>query len=699
MITFRSLLSLVVPSSILGISWFWWRWKNKELDSPEAHAEEKAAAVIEELVEELILEEQEESSRDQDIVHNIVDEDIVLANDLGEGIVSEQVTEEEITALHVDVEESSVLDFESMESDDVSPLPSSDQLSVDCDQTSVECESEVSPTGSTMRIRHQSSCGDSAIGDDYSSDAQSVTGSDSAVKSSEGEFSTPSKSRGAGKDGRDSCARNHREWYGDAIAAVTGKERPEKPRHWGSLPVSDSDSESECILKRSAKIGSVPLDKLSIQLNDELTNVKAQRESQVSRQRHPRQNRRRDRRKPDTPKPAKKPPTPKKPPPPKKNESSRKQRRKSNNLCVHPKKDDKVWRNDEVSSEQEEKPTGVRETVEFEFPDDMCGRLIGKAGRHIAEFKESTGVDICIECELRGSNRIVSITGISSQIRKAEKILNEKFHDALKLVVYPDMEEIRNNFSPISLDADEYDVIVTAVVDVGNFYVQVFHQDVDEKLTNLQIDLCGIYVTPRQKYMYINELPQVDEFCVSFVDNTWCRLKIVEVMAENRMVEAFFVDYGGYVSLSIERIWKMRPDMLELKPQAVLCTLHNVHPMEGNEFSAEASDAFYQLVGGNVLKATVVSHMDGAPSLKLSCYVEGGETLSISEQMHIWGLVDDRSVSLYIESTEEDSPNEYLDEHYDSDPATQCYEDDTQLLNTEMSPLLNHSPAHFICAS
>ena len=93
---------------------------------------------------------------------------------------------------------------------------------------------------------------------------------------------------------------------------------------------------------------------------------------------------------------------------------------------------------------------------------------------------------------------------------------------------------------------------------MANFYVQVFHQDVDEKLTNLQIDLCGIYVTPRQKYMYINELPKVDEFCVSFVDNTWCRLRIVEVMAENRMVEAFFVDYGGYVSLSIERIWKMR---------------------------------------------------------------------------------------------------------------------------------------------
>ena len=102
------------------------------------------------------------------------------------------------------------------------------------------------------------------------------------------------------------------------------------------------------------------------------------------------------------------------------------------------------------------------------------------------------------------------------------------------------------------------DVIVTAVVDVANFYVQVFHQDVDEKLTNLQIDLCGIYVTPRQKYMYINELPKVDDFCVSFVDNTWCRLKIAEVMPENRMVEAFFIDYGGYVSLSIERIWKIR---------------------------------------------------------------------------------------------------------------------------------------------
>merc|ERR1712150_111362 len=101
-------------------------------------------------------------------------------------------------------------------------------------------------------------------------------------------------------------------------------ERTEKTRHWGSLPVSDTDSDSECILKRTAKIGSVSLDKLSIELNEELTKIKSiddRRDTMRYSTRHQKQGRRRNRK--SESRNAKKQSNSKPSPQPKKSESRR----------------------------------------------------------------------------------------------------------------------------------------------------------------------------------------------------------------------------------------------------------------------------------------------------------------------------------------------------------------------------------------
>lgn len=443
------------------------------------------------------------------------------------------------------------------------------QLSVECIEEDIVCE-DLSPVQynapPTKRNRNRSSCGDSAICDDYNSDALSMTGSDSAVKSSESEACTSesqpevslTEEQRVKKFQQD--ARTYRDWYGSSICSNDIKERPDKPRHWGSLPVSDTDSDSECILKRTAKIGSVSLHKLSIELNEELTKLKSPYErnsSKSSRFNTPKQPRRRNRKSESR--------TPKKSPVkqsshPKKSESRRSRKRSS----ATPKKDlDKSWRNLDSGKKPEKivvDPYAKRVTIEYEFPDDMCGRLIGKSGRHISEFKESTGVDICIECELHGKNRIVSMTGVLSQIQNAEKQLNEKFNDSLLLVSHPDISEAEKEVSVIIFPEDtEFNVVVTAIIDVANFYVQMCNHDVEEKLMQLQTDLYGCYVSPRQKYLFKdNDLPKVDEYCVSFVDNLWCRLKVLEVDPETRMIDAFFIDYGGNVNLSVDIVWKIR---------------------------------------------------------------------------------------------------------------------------------------------
>lgn len=722
MISIGRLISLLVPSSLLGLSYFWWRWKQVPC------ASDKKELVEEHLITGSIEEDKDEispSKDSEDILDDIQNEcHILLSQNVSQldcvlpdcvdpcskETCEELVLEEVILPLESECpndlnlqdlrhqimcDDESVIDLQvDTENPKFSATCNMDEMT----SSQVSSNDDNSTCSSRKRLCSKSSCGDSAYVEDYSSDTLSTTGYDSAVKSSEGEFSTPRKCKPVEENEKDlhtqESKRAYRDWYSSGLVASSLKERPDTNRHWGSIPVSDSESEGDCILKCTAKVGCMSLDELNVQLNEELTKVKSQRESiSNTGRRRPRQNRRRERKKSDSSKNSTKT-TPKKASKPKDHKQSHKQKEKSS--CCPKKGIDKAWRADSSSTIDEKNTLGKREVVEYEFPDDMCGRLIGKSGRHISEFKESTGVDICIEGELHGKNRIVSMTGVRAQIKKAEKILNEKFHDSLKIVCYPDMEMTVNNLTPISLIKDtEYDIIVTAVVDVGSFYVQIFDKDVDQGLTELQIDLAGIYTTPRPKYIYhADDIPNVDEYCVTYVDNTWCRLKVTNVFLDTQTVEAFFIDYGGSVTLSFSRIWKIRSDMLMLKPQAVLCDLHEVIPLQGGgaQFSFAANDIFYQIIGGNVLKALVVSVDSGNPSVRLWYYSEEKkELMSVSEQMHMWGLVMDRSL-LKLNDCSDGSSSELVDDTHEE---PHCF----PRHNSSLTSSYDCSSQSFICAS
>lgn len=352
MLTFKRLITLVVPSSILGLSWFWWRWKNKSLQD---HSDENNTVSSCDATELSKSNTEYNQTRDYDIdndkyslekcvknesvdtdkknnIENMCpdssgsDIDTLSETDLPSSpcldkievpeldtepiicnnekyIVTDEIVydntceEEEITVLMVNPVE---CEQESENSLDERSHSIISQLSVDCLQEDLVCD-EFSPVHFNTpgkRIRNQSSCGDSAIVEDYSSDALSITGSDSAIKSSEGEVSAMDcKPLIEEQCFKKESGRSYRDWYGPSIGSSDFKEKPEKSRHWGSLPVSDTDSDSECILKRTAKIGSVSLDKLSIQLNEELSKVKSSSEKMNSSKssRYPKQSRKRNR--------------------------------------------------------------------------------------------------------------------------------------------------------------------------------------------------------------------------------------------------------------------------------------------------------------------------------------------------------------------------------------------------------------------
>jgi len=269
--------------------------------------------------------------------------------------------------------------------------------------------------------------------------------------------------------------------------------------------------------------------------------------------------------------------------------------------------------------------------------------LIGKSGKHVAEMKQRSGASICIEPEMRNEQiRVVSIAGLSNEIKKAEKILNARFDNRLVKISDISTSEAISKCQTMSLPAEnDVDVIVTAFVDAGNFFVQLFSTQNDADLIAIQSKLAGCYLSPRPKFLYSEEdQPCVGDYCAAYIDYAWCRMRVVEAL-EDGLVSVSYLDYGGVVTLPTNVLLKSRPDFFETPFQAVECYLANVVPHEHEiEYSYDASTIFSQLVEGKVLKLNVVSQRNGIPCVNLTYEnEETQQTTSVNEELEKWGLV------------------------------------------------------------
>lgn len=60
-------------------------------------------------------------------------------------------------------------------------------------------------------------------------------------------------------------------------------------------------------------------------------------------------------------------------------------------------------------------------------------------------------------------------------------------------------------------------------------------------------------------------------------DIPWHRAKVIKVV-ENSQCEVFYVDYGEVDIISMDDILELHTDMLNLRHQAVKCSLANIKP-------------------------------------------------------------------------------------------------------------------------
>ncbi|XP_006610127.2 heterogeneous nuclear ribonucleoprotein K-like [Apis dorsata] len=73
---------------------------------------------------------------------------------------------------------------------------------------------------------------------------------------------------------------------------------------------------------------------------------------------------------------------------------------------------------------------GGKTTTQVTIPKDLAGAIIGKGGARIRKVRSDSGAGITIDEPLSGSNdRIITITGLPSQIQMAQYLLQQSVHE------------------------------------------------------------------------------------------------------------------------------------------------------------------------------------------------------------------------------------------------------------------------------
>ncbi|XP_076364473.1 uncharacterized protein LOC143253871 [Tachypleus tridentatus] len=294
-----------------------------------------------------------------------------------------------------------------------------------------------------------------------------------------------------------------------------------------------------------------------------------------------------------------------------------------------------------ADSSQASQADSMITVYEFEIPQDLCGRLIGRQGKHVNYIKSCSNANVFIKRHLFNPRmKLCVIEGTEADIKTALHLIRKKF----PLTHYPMVTLVQVNVPltcgipvPETLqlllpEGVSCDTILSSMVTAGHFFLQQPTHPTYPSLSQLDQCMTTCYIqvdTPR--------LPQPVEasvVCAASMMGGWFRAQIMYVHENMEDCDIKFVDYGGYSRVPVSSLRQIRSDFMTLPFQATECYLANVKPVNDEAtWSLEACATFEELAQGQILQAMVVTYAeDGVPYVHLY-RVQGLSSLFINREL------------------------------------------------------------------
>lgn len=216
--------------------------------------------------------------------------------------------------------------------------------------------------------------------------------------------------------------------------------------------------------------------------------------------------------------------------------------------------------------------SGEKDVWELEFPQILCGRLIGRKGKNIRIISEHSGAKIRLIPQAPGevsTHRIISIVGAQLQIQSALEAIHERFPcvplTRLNQSKASDMVLAPSTTAPfvqaVLPSVANFEVVVTSVIDAGHFFIQLHNDILQRQLQELHQNMLQCYGQGASPLLL--PMPQpvvVGSYCTApaFTYDGWYRAQVLGPSTNQDEVEVKYLDYGGYGRILASSLRQLR---------------------------------------------------------------------------------------------------------------------------------------------
>lgn len=320
------------------------------------------------------------------------------------------------------------------------------------------------------------------------------------------------------------------------------------------------------------------------------------------------------------------------------------------------------------SGQGSEADDGIRMAYHFYIPSHLCGKMIGKKGETVKQFKNETKCSITLQerndntqTRYKDNRRyrkdekghhseidpfelqICIIQGTRNGIDRCLELIREKFplqqyqeltleqintpqsSSSGSLILSTQIDngnsnnglidaQATNNIissnitAPTQLGLDQgamHEVYVSAIVSGGHAFLQQPNHPTYFALSRLESCMYNVYTR-----LAVPDVPRQELepglVCAANWSQQWYRVQVVNYDASSDNCYVRFLDYGGYYTFLPSDLKQIRSDFLALPFQALEVYLGNVIPPDQSDWPVESAVVLEELVANQIISGRML---------------------------------------------------------------------------------------------
>lgn len=320
------------------------------------------------------------------------------------------------------------------------------------------------------------------------------------------------------------------------------------------------------------------------------------------------------------------------------------------------------------SGQGSEADDGIRMAYHFYIPSHLCGKMIGKKGETVKQFKYETKCSITLQerndntqTRYKDNRRyrkdekgyhseidpfelqICIIQGTRNGIDRCLELIREKFplqqyqeltleqintpqsSSSGSLILSTQIDngnsnnglidaQATNNIissnitAPTQLGLDQgamHEVYVSAIVSGGHAFLQQPNHPTYFALSRLESCMYNVYTR-----LAVPDVPRQELepglVCAANWSQQWYRVQVVNYDASSDNCYVRFLDYGGYYTFLPSDLKQIRSDFLALPFQALEVYLGNVIPPDQSDWPVESAVVLEELVANQIISGRML---------------------------------------------------------------------------------------------